>query len=95
MHPADQVAAFGRLADEGTPAATIARRFGISPRTVEQRLRLAGVHPEILEAARADRLNLEHLAAFAATRDQGRQLELWNRVKDNDHAPTPGGSAGR
>ena len=90
MHPVDQVAAFGRLADEGTPAATIARRFGISPRTVEQRLRLAGVHPEILEAARADRLNLEHLAAFAATRDQGRQLELWNRVKDNDYAPHAG-----
>ena len=90
MHPVDQVAAFGRLADEGTPAATIARRFGISPRTVEQRLRLAGVHPQILEAARNDRLDLEHLSAFAATTDQGRQLELWNRVKDNDYVPHAG-----
>ncbi len=90
MHPVDQVGAFGRLADEGAPAATIARRFGISPRTVEQRLRLAGVHPRILEAARADQLDLEHLAAFAATRDQGRQLELWNRIKDNDYVPHAG-----
>ena len=90
MHPVDQVAAFGRLADEGMPAATIARRFGISPRTVEQRLRLAGVHPEILAAARAGRFDLEHLAAFAATRDQGRQLELWSHIKDNDHVPHAG-----
>ena len=90
MHPVDQVAAFGRLADEGTPAATIARRFGISPRTVEQRLRLAGVHPQILEAARSAQLDIEHLAAFAATRDQGRQLELWNRIKDNDYVPHAG-----
>ena len=87
MHPVDQVAAFGRLADEGTPAATIARRFGISSRTVEQRLRLADVHPQILEAARNNQLDIEHLSAFAATRDQGRQLELWNRVKDNEYVP--------
>ena len=90
MHPVDQVAAFGRLADEGTPATTIARRFGISPRTVEQRLRLARVHPQVLEAARNDQLDIEHLSAFAATTDQGRQLELWNRVKDNDYAPHAG-----
>ena len=90
MHPVDQVAAFGRLADEGTPATTIAQHFGISPRTVEQRLRLAGVNPQILEAARNDRLDLEHLSAFAATTDQGRQLELWNRVKDNDYVPHAG-----
>ena len=90
MHPVDQVAAFGRLADEGTPAATIARRFGISSRTVEQRLRLADVHPQILEAARNNQLDIEHLSAFAATRDQGRQLELWNRVKDNEYVPHAG-----
>ena len=90
MHPADQVSAFTRLADAGMAPATIAERFGISPRTVEQRLRLGGLAPEILDAARAGRLNQDAMTAFAATVDRDRQVALWNRIKDNDHTPHTG-----
>ncbi|MCY4119893.1 MAG: ParB/RepB/Spo0J family partition protein, partial [Acidobacteria bacterium] len=87
MHPVDQVTAFRRLTEEGVDRDTIAEHFGISVRTVDQRLRLGGLPAEILEAGRDDRLRIEHLRAFAATADTGRQTELWNRIKDSDHQP--------
>ncbi len=38
MHPADQVEAFATLAGDGATVASIAARFGVAERTVEQRL---------------------------------------------------------
>ena len=87
MHPADQVTAFRQLNENGMAPDAIATRFGVSTRTVEQRLRLAGLAPELLDAAREDRLNVQHLEAFAVTVDQERQSELWNRIKDNSYLP--------
>ncbi len=87
MHVVDQVTAFRRLTEEGVARDRIAERFGISERTVDQRLRLGGLPAEILDAARDGQLKLEHLHAFAVTADQGRQLEVWNRIKDQDYTP--------
>ena len=87
MHVVDQVTAFRRLTEEGVARDKIAERFGISERTVDQRLRLGGLPAEILDAARDGKLKLEHLHAFAVTADQGRQLEVWNRIKDQDYHP--------
>ena len=87
MHVVDQVTAFRRLTEEGVARDRIAERFGISERTVDQRLRLGGLPAEILDAARDAKLKLEHLHAFAVTADQGRQLEVWNRIKDQDYHP--------
>ena len=87
MHPVDQVTAFRRLTEEGVDRDAIAERFGLSVRIVDQRLRLGGLPDEILEAGRENRLRLEHLHAFAATADTGRQTELWNRIKESDHQP--------
>ena len=87
MHPVDQVTAFRRLTEEGVDRDTIAEHFGISVRTVDQRLRLGGLPTEILEAGRDGQLRIEHLRAFAATADTSRQTELWNRIKDSDHQP--------
>ena len=87
MHPVDQVTAFRRLTEEGVDRDTIAEHFGISVRTVDQRLRLGGLPAEILEAGRDGQLRIEHLRAFAATTDTERQTELWNRIKDSGHQP--------
>ena len=80
MHPADQVEAFGKLADAGQTVAAIAARFGTSERIVEQRLRLGNVAPELLDAYRADKIDLEVLKAFAITTDRERQLAVWEQV---------------
>ena len=53
MHPADQVVAFTKLAEAGQSISSIAARFGLSERLVEQRLRLGNAAPELLDAYRA------------------------------------------
>ena len=88
MHPADQVQAFGALALAGASVADIAARFGISERIVEQRLRLGSAAPELLDAYRDDRIDLETLKAFAVTTDRQRQLAVWERVRDQGYRPT-------
>jgi ParB family chromosome partitioning protein len=52
MHPADKFEAFKKLADEGQGRATIAAKFGVTPRVVEQRLKLAVVSPKLMKAFR-------------------------------------------
>ena len=88
MHPADQVQAFGALADGGASVAEIAARFGVSERTVEQRLRLGNAAPEILDAYRAGEIDLETLKAFAVTVDRTRQLSVWERVGEQGYRPS-------
>ena len=88
MHPADQVQAFGTLARDGASVADIAARFGVSERIVEQRLRLGNAAPEILDAYRADAIDLETLKAFAVTADQARQMAVWEQVSDQGYRPS-------
>ncbi len=91
MHPVDQFTAFHMLLERGLSAREIANRFGLTARTVQRRLRLGGVAPEILSAARENRLTLELLEAFAATPDRARQLDVWNKMQGhNGYAPTAG-----
>ena len=85
MHPADQVEAFGRLAESGQTVAAIAARFGTSERLVEQRLRLGSAAPGLLDAYRADRIDMEVLKAFAVTTDRERQLAVWEQVSAQGH----------
>ena len=88
MHPADQVQAFSALADEGASVAGIAARFGVSERTVEQRLRLGNAAPEIVDGYRAGEIDLETLKAFAVTTDRGRQMAVWGRVSQQGYRPS-------
>ena len=88
MHPVDQVTAFTGLAGEGFTVAAIAARFGVSERTVEQRIRLGNVAPEILEAYRADRTTLEVVKAFAVTTDQARQKQIWANLCEQSYRPS-------
>ena len=56
MHPADQVVAFLQAgAGRASPVSSIAARFGLSERLVEQRLRLGNAAPELLDAYRGER----------------------------------------
>ena len=88
MHPADQVQAFGALAHDGATVADIAARFGASERIVEQRLRLGNAAPELLDAYRADEIDLETLKSFAVTTDRERQMAAWEQVKQQGYRPS-------
>ena len=88
MHPADQVEAFGALALAGATVADIAASFGVSERTVEQRLRLGHVAPELLDAYREDRIDLATLKAFSVTTDRARQMAVWEQVSEQGYQPS-------
>ncbi len=88
MHPADQVVAFKVLADTGSTISAIAARFGVTERLVEQRLRLGNVAPELLDAYRADKIDLAVLQAFAITTDREQQLAAWNQVAHQGYRVT-------
>ena len=88
MHPADQVVAFSGLARAGQSVSAIAARFGASERIVEQRLRLGNAAPELLDAYRADEIDLEVLKAFAVTADRERQMAVWEQVSAQGYRPS-------
>ena len=85
MHPADQVIAFGKLMNAGISVSAIAARFGMTERMVEQRLSLGGAAPELLDAYRAEEMDLDTLKAFTVTTDQARQMAVWEQVKDQGY----------
>ena len=58
LHPVDQAAAFRVLRDAGATDKDLAARFGVSPRTVQRRLRMAGAAPELLARCRGGELAL-------------------------------------
>ena len=88
MHPADQVVAFTKLTEAGQSVSSIASRFGMSERLVEQRLRLGNAAPELLEAYRANEIDLEVLKAFAVTTDRERQMAVWEQVSAQGYRPS-------
>ncbi len=88
MHPADQMVAFTKLADAGQSVSAIAARFGASERIVEQRLRLGNAAPELLDAYRADEIDLEVLKAFSVTVDRERQMAVWEQVVAQGYRPS-------
>ena len=90
MHAVDKFEAFKHLIDQNVPPEAIARRFGCTTRTVDGYLRLADLHPQILEAARTTDIDIEVLKAFACTPDQSRQIEVWNEIDGMYGTPEAG-----
>lgn len=80
MDPIDQVTAFHKLSESGYTADEIARRFGVSQRTVEQRLRLASLHPDLHQAYRDKTLSMQSLQAFTISPDHARQLAAFKAL---------------
>jgi len=79
-HEADEFVAFKAMADEGKSPETVAAHFGVSVRTVQQRMRLGGLHPELLDLYRNGKMGSEEVRAFCRSADQERQLQVWNAL---------------
>jgi ParB family transcriptional regulator, chromosome partitioning protein len=80
MNPADECLAFQQLIEQGADVEGIARRFGLTVRFVEGRLRLAGLAPIVFEALGAGEISLEVAKAYAATPDRERQAWVFEQV---------------
>src|SRR5665213_1224140 len=87
MHPADQFDAFRALADTGKGPEEIAARFGCSPATVWQRLKLASVSPRLMKIYRAANMDLDQLMAFAISDDHAAQEAAWFKQPEWNRDP--------
>jgi ParB family chromosome partitioning protein len=80
MNPADECLAFQQLIEQGAEVEGIARRFGLTVRFVEGRLRLAMLAPVVFEALGAGEITLDVAKAYAATPDQERQAYVFEQM---------------
>jgi ParB family chromosome partitioning protein len=80
MNPADECLAFGQLVEQGLEADAIARRFGVTSRFVEGRLRLANLAPAIFEALGSGEISLEIAKAYGASADVERQAHVFEQA---------------
>ncbi|MBU1605806.1 MAG: ParB/RepB/Spo0J family partition protein [Alphaproteobacteria bacterium] len=86
MNPADEVEAFATIvegyeangmASPGERIANCARRFGVTERYVAQRLALAALAPDILDALRENRITITAATAYASHPEQAEQLKVF------------------
>jgi ParB family chromosome partitioning protein len=89
MNPADECVAFRQLIEQGSDVEGIARRFGLTVRFVEGRLRLANLAPVVFEALGAGEIGLDVAKAYAATPDQERQAYVFDQMSRGYGAAHP------
>ncbi|HEY0114563.1 MAG TPA: ParB/RepB/Spo0J family partition protein [Allosphingosinicella sp.] len=89
MNPADECVAFQQLIEQGADIEGIARRFGLTVRFVEGRLRLAGLAPVVFEALGAGEISLDVAKAYAATPDRERQAYVFDQMSRGYGAAHP------
>jgi len=89
MNPADECLAFQQLIEQGADSEGIARRFGLTVRFVEGRLRLAGLAPVVFDALGAGEISLDVAKAYAATPDRERQALVFDQMSRGYGAAHP------
>lgn len=78
MSPADECRAFQHFLGKNGDIDAVAKRFGITRRFVEGRLRLANLAEPIFDALASGKLTLDMAKAYASTESHERQLMVWN-----------------
>ena len=80
MSPVDEFFAFKALIDTGRyDAAALAKRFGFTERVVRQRLRLAELDSEVLDALAGRELTLDAAMAYASSQDRALQRQVFKQ----------------
>jgi len=80
MHPAEQIAGFRTLSEQGKTPAEIGDLLGYGSRHVQRMLKLAGLAPKLLEKLAADEITVEQCQTLSLESDLTRQLEVYQRV---------------
>ncbi|WP_082734324.1 ParB/RepB/Spo0J family partition protein [Novosphingobium sp. CCH12-A3] len=87
MNPADEAQAFATLIAEGASTEDVARRFGLTVRFVEGRLRLANLAPVVFAALAAGDITLDLAKAYGATSDCEIQTRVFEQISTAYYAP--------
>lgn len=85
MTPADECRGFHLILSEGGDIDALAKRFGVTRRFVEGRLRLATLAEPIFEALASGKITLDLAKAYASTESHERQLLVWNSYGSSSH----------
>jgi ParB family chromosome partitioning protein len=81
MNPADACRAFQDIIEtENKTPADVAKRFGLTERFVQGRLRLAGLAEPVFEALRDGSVTLDIAMAYASTSDTTRQASVFEQL---------------
>lgn len=89
MNPADEAQAFAAIIDSGASVEDVARRFGLTMRFVEGRLRLASLAPCVFEALAEGSISLDMAKAYGATSNIERQAEVFAELDRAWYQITP------
>ncbi len=89
LHPLDQYRAFASLIESGLSEDEVAARHFVSVTVVRQRLKMATVSPNILEAFGRDELRLEQLMAFTVNPNHERQEQVWAAIAQSTYGREP------
>ncbi|MFA9199644.1 MAG: ParB/RepB/Spo0J family partition protein [Cypionkella sp.] len=89
MNPADEAQAFASLVEGGASSEDLARRFGLTVRFVEGRLRLARLAPAVFDALASGEITLDMAKAFGATSDPEIQARVFEQITSAYYAQSP------
>jgi len=89
MNPADEAQAFAAIIEAGATTEDVARRFGLTVRFVEGRLRLASLAPCVFEALAEGTITLDMAKAYGAISDIDRQAHVYAELQDAWYQITP------
>jgi Predicted transcriptional regulators len=81
MHPAEQIAGFRTLAEQGKTPVQIGDALGFGSRHVQRMLKLANLAPVLMEKLAQDELTVEQCQALCLEDDPARQVEVFESVK--------------
>ena len=87
LHPADLFDGMLTLSRQGRSADEIGWMFGLSAKTVRQRLKLANVAPRLFALYRADKASYEQMAALAISDDHQAQQAAWDGLDEFARQP--------
>lgn len=79
MTPADECRAFQHFLGMDGDVDGVAKRFGVTRRFVEGRLRLAGLADPVFEALAKGEMTLDMAKAYASTDDQAKQVRIYEQ----------------
>ena len=88
MSVADTVTAFADMVASGAGVEDVAVCFGITPLTVQRRLKLTHVSPRLFALFRNEEINLDQLMALAVSDDHEAQERVWDSTPSYNRHPS-------
>ncbi|WP_210358997.1 ParB/RepB/Spo0J family partition protein [Sphingomonas beigongshangi] len=83
MSPAEECRAFQHFIGTSGDIEAVAKRFGVTRRFVEGRLRLAALAEPIFEALSKGEITLDVAKAYASTENREKQLLVWSNYQNS------------